>query len=117
VKRPLGDELLFGQLEKGGTVEVDAVEGKLTFKLTPSEPRDDDEPTQPAKAARGDAAANVPAVAPAKAGDAAGEKVRDSADVKTPGSAPAKVPEGPATKVPDGSAAKAPEPNKKPRLN
>jgi ATP-dependent Clp protease ATP-binding subunit ClpA len=117
VKRPLGDELLFGQLENGGTVEVDALEGKLTFKLTPSAPMDDDEPTEPAKAARTDAAANVPAAAPAKAGDAAGEKVRDSAAVKTPGSAPAKVAEGPATKVPDGSAAKAPEPNKKPRLN
>jgi ATP-dependent Clp protease ATP-binding subunit ClpA len=46
VKRPLGDELLFGKLENGGTVEVDAVDGKLTFALTPAEPSDD-EPTNP----------------------------------------------------------------------
>jgi ATP-dependent Clp protease ATP-binding subunit ClpA len=31
VKRPLGDELLFGKLEKGGSVTVDAKDGKLTF--------------------------------------------------------------------------------------
>jgi len=42
VKRPLGDELLFGQLEHGGNVEVDAEDGegsnagKLVFKLTPA---------------------------------------------------------------------------------
>jgi ATP-dependent Clp protease ATP-binding subunit ClpA len=34
VKRPLGDELLFGQLEHGGHVEVDAVDGKLVFRNT-----------------------------------------------------------------------------------
>ncbi len=33
VKRPLGDELLFGTLEKGGAVTLDAVDGKLTFKF------------------------------------------------------------------------------------
>lgn len=33
VKRPLGDELLFGALEKGGHVEVDAKDGKLVFQF------------------------------------------------------------------------------------
>jgi len=36
VKRPLGDELLFGKLENGGHVEVDAVDGKLVFRNTPT---------------------------------------------------------------------------------
>jgi ATP-dependent Clp protease ATP-binding subunit ClpA len=31
VKRPLGDELLFGALEKGGTVKIDALDDKLVF--------------------------------------------------------------------------------------
>ena len=31
VKRPLGEELLFGKLEKGGRVVIDAADGKLTF--------------------------------------------------------------------------------------
>ena len=31
VKRPLTDELLFGTLAAGGRVEIDAVDGKLTF--------------------------------------------------------------------------------------
>src|SRR5689334_18740405 len=31
VKRPLGDELLFGKLENGGHVEVDAVDGEVRF--------------------------------------------------------------------------------------
>jgi ATP-dependent Clp protease ATP-binding subunit ClpA len=31
VKKPLGDELLFGRLEKGGKVTVGAKDGKLTF--------------------------------------------------------------------------------------
>ncbi len=34
LKRPLGDELLFGLLENGGHVEVDAVDGKLIFRNT-----------------------------------------------------------------------------------
>ena len=42
VKKPLGDELLFGKLENGGHVEVDVVDGKVTFvitsALTPAEP-------------------------------------------------------------------------------
>ena len=33
VKRPLGDELLFGKLEKGGRVRVDAKDGALTFSI------------------------------------------------------------------------------------
>jgi ATP-dependent Clp protease ATP-binding subunit ClpA len=35
VKRPLGDELLFGALEHGGHVIVDAADGKLTFRFEP----------------------------------------------------------------------------------
>jgi ATP-dependent Clp protease ATP-binding subunit ClpA len=31
MKRPLGEELLFGKLEKGGSVEVDAADGKLVY--------------------------------------------------------------------------------------
>jgi ATP-dependent Clp protease ATP-binding subunit ClpA len=34
VKRPLGDELLFGALEHGGHVEVDVADGKLVFRNT-----------------------------------------------------------------------------------
>jgi ATP-dependent Clp protease ATP-binding subunit ClpA len=41
VKKPLGDELLFGRLEHGGHVEVDVVDGKVTFTfssaVTPAE--------------------------------------------------------------------------------
>ena len=33
VKRPLGDELLFGKLEHGGKVFVSCVDGKLTFRF------------------------------------------------------------------------------------
>ena len=43
IKRALGEELLFGKLEKGGQVTVDAKDGKLVFEMTPrasSEPRD-----------------------------------------------------------------------------
>jgi ATP-dependent Clp protease ATP-binding subunit ClpA len=69
VKRPLGDELLFGKLENGGSVEVDAVDGKLTFYLTPAEPADeatDDEPTNPgaAKAPESTAAQTADDLAP-----------------------------------------------------
>jgi ATP-dependent Clp protease ATP-binding subunit ClpA len=31
IKRPLGDELLFGHLEHGGRVTIDAKDGKLEF--------------------------------------------------------------------------------------
>jgi ATP-dependent Clp protease ATP-binding subunit ClpA len=33
VKRPLGDELLFGELEHGGHVTVDAADGKISFRM------------------------------------------------------------------------------------
>jgi ATP-dependent Clp protease ATP-binding subunit ClpA len=33
VKRPLGEELLFGRLEKGGHVEVDMADGKVVFRI------------------------------------------------------------------------------------
>ena len=36
IKRPLGDELLFGQLEHGGHVVVDHRDGAITFDLRPS---------------------------------------------------------------------------------
>jgi ATP-dependent Clp protease ATP-binding subunit ClpA len=35
VKRPLGDDLLFGALENGGHVELDAKDGKLSFSFGP----------------------------------------------------------------------------------
>ena len=38
VKRPLGDELLFGELEHGGHVVVDAKDGALTFAFEPAAP-------------------------------------------------------------------------------
>jgi ATP-dependent Clp protease ATP-binding subunit ClpA len=34
IKKPLGDELLFGSLEHGGHVAVDAREGQLVFEFT-----------------------------------------------------------------------------------
>ena len=34
VKKPLGDELLFGELEHGGTVDVSVANGELTFAFT-----------------------------------------------------------------------------------
>jgi ATP-dependent Clp protease ATP-binding subunit ClpA len=37
VKRPLGDEILFGRLENGGTVRVDLQDAKLTFAFEPLE--------------------------------------------------------------------------------
>ena len=33
IKTPLADEVLFGRLEKGGRVEVDAVDGKIAFRF------------------------------------------------------------------------------------
>ncbi len=36
VKKPLGDELLFGKLENGGHVEVDVVDDKVTFAFSPA---------------------------------------------------------------------------------
>ncbi|MEO7328389.1 MAG: ATP-dependent Clp protease ATP-binding subunit ClpA [Minicystis sp.] len=38
VKRPLGDELLFGKLENGGHVFVDAKDGELTFTFESKKP-------------------------------------------------------------------------------
>ncbi len=37
VKRPLGDELLFGKLEKGGRVTIDEKDGKLVFEFKAAE--------------------------------------------------------------------------------
>ncbi len=41
VKRPLGDELLFGELEGGGHVVVDFRDGKIVFALSHSSPSAD----------------------------------------------------------------------------
>jgi ATP-dependent Clp protease ATP-binding subunit ClpA len=35
IKRPLGDELLFGKLESGGHVVVDVRDGKIVFDFDP----------------------------------------------------------------------------------
>jgi ATP-dependent Clp protease ATP-binding subunit ClpA len=37
IKRVLADDILFGKLRDGGRVEIDAAEGELTFKYTPSD--------------------------------------------------------------------------------
>ncbi len=42
VKRPLGDELLFGKLEHGGHVAIDFRDGKLAFDITPADPEPED---------------------------------------------------------------------------
>jgi ATP-dependent Clp protease ATP-binding subunit ClpA len=38
IKRVLADEILFGQLQSGGKVEVDENDGKLTFTYSPLVP-------------------------------------------------------------------------------
>jgi ATP-dependent Clp protease ATP-binding subunit ClpA len=45
IKRPLADEILFGKLDKGGSVEVDVVDGKVTFLIEPPEPPKTPEPS------------------------------------------------------------------------
>ena len=45
MKKPLGDELLFGKLENGGHVSVDVADGKVTFAFTPTRVRG--APTEP----------------------------------------------------------------------
>jgi ATP-dependent Clp protease ATP-binding subunit ClpA len=35
IKRVLADEILFGRLQNGGRVEVDAVGGRLAFRYLP----------------------------------------------------------------------------------
>lgn len=37
IRKPLADELLFGSLQKGGTVEVTAEDGKLVLAYVPRE--------------------------------------------------------------------------------
>jgi ATP-dependent Clp protease ATP-binding subunit ClpA len=44
IKRPLGDELLFGQLERGGHVVVDYRDGEIRFDITPKEPAASESP-------------------------------------------------------------------------
>ena len=38
VKKPLGEELLFGKLENGGRVTIDAEAGELVFRPVAAEP-------------------------------------------------------------------------------
>src|SRR5262249_47690552 len=37
VKRPLADEILFGRLEKGGSVQVDVAKDEVKFRITPKD--------------------------------------------------------------------------------
>jgi ATP-dependent Clp protease ATP-binding subunit ClpA len=46
VKRPLGDELLFGELQDGGHVEVDIEDGKVSFQFSDSSRITQAEPTE-----------------------------------------------------------------------
>ncbi|HEX3595468.1 MAG TPA: ATP-dependent Clp protease ATP-binding subunit ClpA [Polyangiaceae bacterium] len=48
IKRPLADEILFGKLDKGGTVTVNVVDGRVEFDIEPAEPASP--PPSPAKA-------------------------------------------------------------------
>jgi len=48
IKKPLAEELLFGKLEKGGTVVVDVEDGKMTFSYP-----EDATPKPPAKPKKG----------------------------------------------------------------
>jgi ATP-dependent Clp protease ATP-binding subunit ClpA len=47
VRDPLTDEILFGQLESGGTVTIGAADDKLTFAYEPQEPGTPDTPGTP----------------------------------------------------------------------
>ena len=44
VRKPLAEELLFGDLQGGGTVEVDQKDGELTFNCTPAPEEAPEEP-------------------------------------------------------------------------
>ena len=46
-KKPLAEELLFGELSKGGNVRVVLQDGKLAFELNPSKPVGDAKPKKP----------------------------------------------------------------------
>ena len=47
IKKPLAEELLFGDLSKGGNVRVMLQDGKLAFELNPSKPVGDAKPKKP----------------------------------------------------------------------
>jgi ATP-dependent Clp protease ATP-binding subunit ClpA len=51
IKKPLGDELLFGKLEHGGKVTVGVKDGELTFDFVAGAPPTPEPPKEPAKAA------------------------------------------------------------------
>ena len=46
VKQVLADEILFGQLQEGGAVEIDFDEEKLTFAYAPADSAEE-EPAEP----------------------------------------------------------------------
>ena len=48
VKKPLGDELLFGRLEFGGNVLVDVKDGVVTFEYTSNDPEPRRQPAREA---------------------------------------------------------------------
>ena len=48
VKQVLADEILFGQLQAGGEVEIDFTEDKLTFAYIPAR-SEEEEPAEPAE--------------------------------------------------------------------
>ena len=52
IKKPLAEELLFGKLEKGGTVRVDfnTATGKLTFEIVESKSTPREETVEPVDA-------------------------------------------------------------------
>ena len=43
LKRPLADEILFGELEHGGSVEVDVEDGEIVFEFDPNPPEEAEE--------------------------------------------------------------------------
>jgi len=55
VKKPLGEELLFGALEHGGHAEVDAKEGKLIFSFKAASKKKGDGLADRPKTAKADA--------------------------------------------------------------
>jgi ATP-dependent Clp protease ATP-binding subunit ClpA len=62
VKKPLADELLFGKLAKGGRVEIDVADGKLSFAFQTLEKK-------PKRGKKGDGAGEGPAGPKTPSGD------------------------------------------------
>jgi ATP-dependent Clp protease ATP-binding subunit ClpA len=49
VRKPLSEEILFGQLQHGGTAKLDLKDDKLVFLCTPAEPPHDEQPAETVK--------------------------------------------------------------------